>query len=515
MKDAMDSIGVEELKILVEINSRINSSCTDLDTLLVYILEAAMRLVQCEASSLLLVNADGMLSFVVALGPKGAEAKNIPIDKNSIAGWVASHKEPLILKDVSSDARFSDHVQRKTGYISHTMIAVPLCVKDECIGVIELINKAGGRYFDSSDLQILNMFCDLAGIAYKNAENYQSAKNRISILQHSLSANGEFHTFIAKSPVILDLLKMIDEIAKTNLSVIITGESGVGKELFAEQIHKKSDRAGKPFVRVNCAALAPSLLESELFGHVKGAFTDAKTDHKGYFETADRGTIFLDEIGEMPLELQAKLLRVIQSKEFQKVGSSKTISVDVRIVAATNRDLEAMMHEKKFRSDLYFRLSGVPIKVPPLRERKEDIPALAEFFLAKFSHETKKNFTGFSPSAMAALHSYYWPGNIREFENTIERACVLGRPPLIHALDLRINNTVESTGNDIIGNIVSECVSTSDEDRSLKGAMNRFKRAYVLKVLEDTSWNKTKAGQVLGVQRTYVSRLLNELAIER
>ena len=289
----------------------------------------------------------------------------------------------------------------------------------------------------------------------------------------------------------------------------------MGKELFAEQIHKKSDRAGKPFIRVNCAALAPSLLESELFGHVKGAFTDAKTDHKGYFETADSGTIFLDEIGEMPLELQAKLLRVIQSKEFQKVGSSKTISVDVRVVAATNRDLEAMMREKKFRSDLYFRLSGVPIKVPPLRERKEDIPVLADFFLEKFSRETKKNFTGFSPSAMDALHSYYWPGNIRELENSIERACVLGKPPLIHALDLRINNVVESADNNIVENIVSECISATDCDRSLKGAMNRFKRAYVLKVLEDTSWNKTKAGQVLGIQRTYVSRLLNELAIYR
>lgn len=509
----MNSIGLEELKTLIEINSRINSKYADLDALLAYILEAAMRLVQCESSSLLLVNEDSTLRFVVALGPKGAEAKDVPVDKNSIAGWVASHREPLILKDVVNDPRFSDHVQHKTGYISHTMIAVPLNVRDECIGVIELINKAGGNYFNSDDLQILNIFCDQAGIAYKNAENYQSAQNRISVLQNTLSSGGEYHAFIAKSPVILDLLKMIDEVAKTNLSVVITGESGVGKELFAEQIHKRSDRSNKPFVRVNCAALAPSLLESELFGHVKGAFTDAKLDHKGYFETADGGTIFLDEIGEMPLELQAKLLRVIQSKEFQKVGSSKTISVDVRIVAATNRDLEAMMHEKKFRDDLYFRLSGVPIKVPPLRERKEDIPVLADFFLKKFSNETKKNFNGFSQSAMDALYSYYWPGNIRELENSIERACVLGTPPLINALDLRINNAIQSADNDTAENIVAECISNRDGERSLKEAINRFKRAYVLKILEETSWNKTKASQILGIQRTYVSRLLNELQI--
>ncbi|HAH61801.1 MAG TPA: Fis family transcriptional regulator [Treponema sp.] len=510
----MDSIGLDELKTLIEINSRINSDYTDIDALLIYILKSAMRLVQCESSSLLLANkGDENLRFAVALGPKGDEAKNIPVGKNSIAGWVAANKHPLILNDVSGDSRFSDQVQNKTGYVSKTMIAVPLCVRNTCIGVIELINKAGGRNFNEHDLEILDMLCNQAAIAYENAASYQSAREKISVLQNNLSVSSEYHPFIAKSPAVLDLIKMIDEIAKTNLSVIITGESGVGKELFAEQIHLKSDRAKKPFIRVNCAALAPTLLESELFGHVKGAFTDAKTEHKGYFETADGGTIFLDEIGEMPLELQAKLLRVIQSKTFQKVGSSGTISVDVRIVAATNRDLEQMMNAQKFRSDLYFRLSGVPINVPPLRERKEDIPALAEFFMKKFSVETKKNFTGFSQPAMDALCSYYWPGNIRELENSVERACVLGRPPLINADDLRINTAATPSAGDVVNDMAAECVGDTGSDRSLKEAMNRFKRAYVLRILEETSWNKTKAGKILGIQRTYVSRLLNELHI--
>ena len=507
----MTSIGLDELNTLIEINNRINSNYADLDALLAYILEAAMRLVHCESSSLLLVNADGTLRFVIALGPKGAEAKDIPVDKSSIAGWVSSHKQPLILRDVVRDPRFSDHVQHKTGYVSKTMIAVPLCVGDECIGVIELINKAGGKYFDDDDLEILNMLCNQAGIAYKNAAKYQSAQNKISALQNTISSGGDYHPFIAKSPVISDLLKMIDGIAKTNISIIITGESGVGKELVAEQIHRKSDRSGKPFVRVNCAALSPSLLESELFGHVKGAFTDAKADHKGYFEAADGGTIFLDEIGEMPLELQAKLLRVIQSKQFQKVGSSQTVSVDVRVVAATNRDLEAMMSEQKFRSDLYFRLSGIPLKVPPLRERKEDIAALADFFLQKFSGETKKNFTGFSRSAMDALYSYYWPGNIRELENSIERACVLGTPPLINAFDLRIGYEERGSGKNEIECMAEEYASDASGDRSLKEAVNKFKNAYVRKILEETAWNKTKAGKILGIQRTYVSRLLNDL----
>ena len=315
-----------------------------------------------------------------------------------------------------------------------------------------------------------------------------------------------FHTFISKSPVFEDLLDVVDQIARTNSSVLILGESGVGKELFAEQLHLKSPRAKKPFIRVNCAALSPLLLESELFGHVKGAFTDAITNRKGRFEMADGGTIFLDEIGELPLDLQVKLLRVIQSKNFERVGSSDTISVDVRIVAATNRDIEQMVHDGTFRSDLYYRLNVLPLYVPPLRQRKEDIEPLAMYFLRRFSIETKKHFTGFSSSALEVLYSYYWPGNVRELENTIERACVLGVPPTITDTDLRLNTKkpIEET-----------CVSFLDneDDKTLKTAINRFKKSYVTRILEQTSWNQTEAAKILGIQRTYVSRLMNELEI--
>jgi transcriptional regulator with GAF, ATPase, and Fis domain len=513
----MDAIAsLDELKTLIEINSRINSNISDIDALLNYILKSAMRLVQCESSSLLLIDKNNdTMRFAVALGPKGDDAKNIPVDRNSIAGWVAEHKIPQIVNDVPGDSRFSDQVQNKTGYISKTMIAVPLCVKEESIGAIELINKAGGRYFNEHDQEILTMLCNQAGIAYENAANYQSAREKISVLQSNLSGGGDYHTFIAKSPVTYDLLRQIENVAKQRTSVLLTGESGVGKELFAEQIHLKSDRASKPFIRVNCAAIAPSLVESELFGHVKGAFTDATAAQKGYFENADGGTIFLDEIGEMPLEIQPKLLRVIQEGTLQKVGSSETTKVDVRIIAATNRDLEKMKAEHKFRDDLYWRF-GFPMNIPPLRERKEDIPSLADFFLKKFSEETKKNFTGFSKPAIEALCSYYWPGNIRELENSIERACVLGKPPLINVCDLRINT--ESAGDnqkadDVVDNIAKECAADEGGDRSLKNAMNRFKKAYVMRILEETSWNQTKTGKILGIQRTYVSRLLNELHI--
>ena len=375
-----------------------------------------------------------------------------------------------------------------------------------------MLNKKNGQNFTRSDLEILNLLSAQASVAYQNADQFRSAQNEISVLQNSITSGFNYHTFVVQSPVMLDLVNVLEEVAKTNSSVLILGESGVGKELFAEQLHLKSTRSDKPFVRVNCAALSPLLLESELFGHVKGAFTNAVSDRAGRFEAADGGTIFLDEIGELPFDLQVKLLRVIQSKSFEKVGSSETLSVDVRIIAATNRDLEAMVQEGIFRRDLYYRLNVLPLYVPPLRSRKEDIEPLSRLFLRKFSGETKKNFTGFSEDAIKVLYSYYWPGNIRELENTIERACVLGKPPLIRAEDFRLQIGSVSSSKEVCDTDIYDTGSMS-EDRSLKAAVNRFKKAYITRILDEVSWNQTKACKILDVQRTYVSRLLNELHI--
>lgn len=511
----IDFITSDKLKALIEINGKINSSYSDVNALMVYILEAAMRLVECESSSLLTINKeDGSLSFAVALGPKGAEAKNIPVDKQSIAGWVAEHKEPVIIENVAEDPRFYTLVQQKTGYISHTMLAVPMCIDNNVLGVIELLNKSDGRKFDDSDLQLLLLLSSQAAVAYNNAASFKNVKEEIQNLQNTITGTNEYHSFIAKSASTTDLIHIVDEIAKTTTSVLITGESGVGKELFAEQIHIKSPRCNKPFVRVNCAALAPSLLESELFGHVKGAFTDASTDREGRFELANGGTIFLDEIGELPIELQAKLLRVLQERTFERVGSSETISVDVRIIAATNKDLEQMVQDGKFRNDLYYRLNVVPLRIPPLRNRKEDIEPLATFFLNKFSSETKKKFEGFSEAALTYLQNYEWPGNIRELENTIERACVFGNIPLIQPADLGLKIkeiSGENAQSDRFSDEISDIIDAND--LSLKTAVNTFKKNYVKKILEMTKNNQTKAASVLDIQRTYLARLLNELGI--
>ena len=310
-----------------------------------------------------------------------------------------------------------------------------------------------------------------------------------------------YKTLIAKSPAILEQIEIVERVAKTDSSVLLLGESGVGKEVFAEQIHQKSRRSAFPFIKVNCAALPEGLLESELFGHVKGAFTNAVSNRQGRFEMADSGTILLDEIGDLPLPLQAKILRVIQEKKFEKVGSDVTITVDVRILAATNKDIEELVQTGKFRSDLYYRLNVLPIFIPPLRRRPQDIPELARFFLDNYMKDAQKQFEGFTEDALQVMLSYSWPGNVRELQNCIERACVIGRNKLIGREDLFIK---QGDSPDIRGRIT---------DRNLKTAVNVFKANFIRKVLEENNWNQTEAARVLAIQRTYLSKLIRELKI--
>ena len=507
-------MSVERLKSLIEINTRINKNYGDQSALLVSILESAKALVNCEAGSLLLVNReDESLYFYVALGPKVEFLNRVKVDKKSIAGWVCENKKSQIINDVNGDPRFNSDVQTKTGYFTRNMIAFPMMLDGECIGVIELLNKEGGDGFTERDLEILELMGTQAAVAYRNSTSFKSKQDQIQILQNTVDAGDGYHSFVAQSNVIKDIFQVVKNVARTNSSVLIIGESGVGKELFAEQVHLNSPRHKEPFVRLSCAALSPSLLESELFGHVKGAFTDAVSDQKGRFEMADKGTLFLDEIGELPLALQAKLLRVIQERKFERVGSSETISVDVRIIAATNRNLEKMVEEGTFRGDLYYRLNVFPLNIPPLRERAEDILPLSELFLLKFSKETKKQFLGFSPEAQKSLLHYCWPGNVRELENIVERACILGQGPLIQVKDLHLPYTEEAQPKEENTELVTDAVSSAD--KTLKTAVDSFKKEYIKRILIENGWNQTKAAKVLDVQRTYLTRLLKELDIRK
>ena len=498
MFDVIDPV---KFGTLIEISALINSNYGDATSLLTQILESATRLTEGEASSLMLMDRQsGKLRFEIALGPKGREIKQFLLNPGEgIAGWVAMHGRSLIVNDVDTDSRFYADISKSIGYPTFSILAVPMRVRDETVGVIEIVNKKQKKYFTQEDLSWLEVFSVQAGLAIENARYLERAQDEIHYLREKVQSDRGWHSLIAHSPLIIEKLELIDRVAKTDSSVLILGESGVGKELFAEQVHLRSGRAGAAFVRVNCAALPEGLLESELFGHVKGAFTDAVQNRKGRFELAHGGTIFLDEVGDLPLKLQAKLLRVLQQKSFERVGSSESVTVDVRIVAATNRDIEALVEKGEFRSDLYYRLNVLPIHVPPLRQRKEDIPALAESFLKKFSREMNKRFAGFTEAAVELMLSYSWPGNVRELENAVERAVVIAKGSRVGPQDLLLGAGSADT----------------DEYRgkSLKEALLIFKRHFIRKALEDNRWNQTETAKVLDIQRTYLSRLIKELDI--
>jgi Nif-specific regulatory protein len=498
----LSTVDPRKFNTLIEINTLINSNYEDVRVLLTRILDSAVRLCEGEAASLLLLNREtGELYFELALGLKGAEVLRFTLKKGEgIAGWVAAHNKSLVVNDVESDKRHRRDIPRQIGYAARTMLAVPLRIKDECIGVIELLNKQGGRPFTEEDLEWLEIFSNQAALALINARSIEQARTEIEILRDRLKTGEGYHTLVAKSPVILEKLEIVDRVARTDSSVLILGESGVGKEIFAEQIHLRSRRSKAPFIRVNCAAIPEGLLESELFGHVKGAFTGAVTGRRGRFELADTGTIFLDEIGDMPLALQAKLLRVIQEKTFEKVGSDQSVTVDARILAATNRDIEELVNRGEFRGDLYYRLNVLPLYIPPLRQRPEDIAELARFFLKKGMKSAKKFYEGFSGGAMDAMLSYAWPGNIRELENCVERACVIARGKRIEEADLLLKTSSSPEG-------------AGEGSRDLKTALNTFKAHFIRKVLEENNWNQTGAAKVLDIQRTYLSRLIKELEI--
>jgi Nif-specific regulatory protein len=495
----LSTIDVKKFNTLIEINNLINSDYSDITMILTQILDSAARLCEGEGATLLFRNREtGELYFEIALG-MGTEIKKYTLKAGEgIAGWVAEYNKSLIVNDVQKDKRYLVEIFKQIGYSCKTMMAVPLRVKDECIGVIELINKQNDKFFTQDELEWLEIFSNQAGIAFQNA---RSAAREERLLPDELYTEEGYHTVIAKSPVILEKLELIDRIAKTDSSVLILGESGAGKEIFAEQIHLRSLRSREPFIRVNCAALPEGLLESELFGHIKGAFTHAMGNRRGRFEMADGGTIFLDEIGDLPLSLQAKLLRVIQEKTFEKVGSDISQRVNVRILAATNKDIDMLVEKGEFRSDLYYRLNVLPLYIPPLRQRPEDIPELAAFFLKKCARKINKQFDGFSNDAMEAMLSYSWPGNIRELENCIERACVIGKTRWIQKDVLFLKNEAPSSEYEAEGN------------RDLKRAINIFKAHFIRKTLEENHGNQTETAKVLDIQRTYLSRLIKELHI--
>ncbi|MDR2516533.1 MAG: sigma 54-interacting transcriptional regulator [Spirochaetaceae bacterium] len=502
----LSTIDTKKFNLLIETISLVNSHHEDARSLLNRILGAVLEALDGEAAYLFLISGNGReLHAEAAAGAADAasDAKRAVKIGEGIPGWAAAHNKPLLVNDVENDRR----EKRKTasfhgGREIKTMLAVPLRFRDRCAGVITVLNRNGGKLFTQDDLEWLEIFADQAALAVQSAEGLAPDGERAVYHENRRPEKTDFHTFVAKSQVMRELAEVADRYAKTDASVLIRGESGVGKEIFAEQIHARSGRRDGPFIRVNCAAIPDGLLESELFGHVKGAFTNAVGERRGRFEMAGGGTIFLDEIGDMPSALQAKLLRVLQQKTFEKVGSDETITVDVRIIAATNRDIERLVEEGGFRSDLYYRLNVLPLYVPPLRERADDIPELASFFLKNMIKKTGKKIEGFSEAAMEALIAARWTGNVRELQNTVERAAVMSGAGLLGPEDL-------------FPALYTEKTFGGGGERNLKEAINAFKARYIQNVLEENNGNQTEAARALDIQRTYLSRLIKELGIAR
>jgi transcriptional regulator with GAF, ATPase, and Fis domain len=374
------------------------------------------------------------------------------------------------------------------------LLAAPIVTFDRVLGAVYLESTGPANAISERHLVLLAAICGMAGVALDNARHLErleeeSRRSRAEIdLQHNM---------VGSSPIMRHLYQHIVRVAHTDATVLIIGESGTGKELAARAIHRNSTRAEKPFVAINCAAIPEALLESELFGHEKGAFTGAIAQKRGRFELTEGGTLLLDEIGELPLALQAKLLRVLQEREFERVGGTRPVKVDFRLIASTNRNLESAVKAGAFRQDLYYRLNVVPIRIPPLRERREDIPLLAQYF-ARRHPKTAARATEFLPEALAMLMAHDWPGNVRELENAVERAIVLGEGGAIRADDLP-EFILDAPHSNRAGSA-----------RYHEGIRER-KKELILEAIEQAGGNLTAAARQLGVHPNYLHRLLRTL----
>lgn len=414
----------------------------------------------------------------------------------TIVQRVLRERAGLMVNDVQTDSSVSG-VQTLAQAKVRSLLCVPILEMGMPTGIIYLDRREGGQIFDPQHLQFMTGVANLAGLALENVRHWERLQEENQRLRTEINLN---HDMVGTSPRIREILSIVKRVAPTTSTVLIQGESGTGKELVARAIHGNSPRAECPFVAINCAALTESLLESELFGYERGAFTGALGQRKGKIEAAEGGTLFLDEISELALGLQAKLLRVLQEREFERVGGTRPIKVDVRVIAATNKSLAEAAQAGSFRSDLFYRLNVVTITTPPLRDRREDIPALAESFLRKFSKKCNVRKKSICSEAQSLLSRYDWPGNVRELENAIERAVVLGA-------------TEDVLPEDLPDSIL-ETSSPSANVTKYLGSLKENKKQLVLQALEQANGYYVDAAKILGLHPNSLLRLIRNLGLK-
>jgi formate hydrogenlyase transcriptional activator len=430
--------------------------------------------------------------------------------QEALAGRVMNSRQPLILNDLENGPAESAAADRLKTEGMKSACFLPLITQDRVLGTLNLVSRQKGA-FDQQHVDLLQQVANHVSIALDNALTYRKAaelKERLAeeklYLEEEIRTEYHFEEIIGESPALKRILRQVESVGPTNATVLILGETGTGKELIARAIHDLSPRRNRTFVKLNCAAIPTGLLESELFGHEKGAFTGAIMQKIGRLELAHEGTLFLDEVGDIPLELQPKLLRALQEKEFERLGSTRTIPVDVRLLAATNRDLTRMVADREFRSDLYYRLRVFPITVPPLRERAEDIPILVHYFAQKHAERMHRRIEIIPPEAMEALIRWRWPGNVRELENIIERAVILSPGPVLR-IPLAELAPVEGDED-------------SSGDRNSSGTLENTEREHILRILRETRGiigGPKGAAARLGLKRTTLNSKMRKLGITR
>jgi Nif-specific regulatory protein len=490
----------EALTALAEASAAINSSL-ELQAVLNQIARSAAVVMRAEAASVLSYDLRRhKLVFSAAAGSHAKELFGKEFDAElGIAGLVLKTGEPVNVDDVAHHPAFYKGIDDQTHFTTRGLLAAPMVFQSETIGVVEVINRLDGRAFDRNDLELLRTFANLAAAGARNALAHEKLKRENLALRGSVLAGVQI---IGRSRAVKQMLELADRVAPTNATVLLLGETGTGKELLAKFIHNASPRAGNAFVAVNCAALPETLLESELFGHEKGAFTGAISQHIGRFELADHGTLFLDEIGDISPSTQVKLLRLLQERSFTRVGGTRTIACDVRVIAATNRDLKRAIGEGRFREDLFYRLNVFPIHLPPLRERREDIPQLAEHLARTASYSLGLPVRTVASETQKVFSDYTWPGNIREMANVIERAVLMCDGTQLLPIHLP---------PEIVVGIDADELDEPPPGSSLWD----HEREMILKALQENYWNQSKAARALGISRDHLRYRVKKYNIVR
>jgi Nif-specific regulatory protein len=459
------------------------------------LLETVLETIPSERGAILLVKENSEEQLASYGIDKKLQAQQPIRISRSVANKVLREGAAILCVDRKDDESLRDAESLVAARVC-SLLCVPLVIRERVVGLIYLDTTNPALVFDEGHLQLLTAVGAIAAVAIENVQHLEWLQHENQRLKQEINLE---HNMIGESPRMREVFRFIERIAPSDATVLIRGESGTGKELVAHAIHKNSERSAKQFVAINCAVLSETLLESELFGHEKGAFTGAVAQKRGRLEVADGGTLLLDEVGELTPATQAKLLRVLQERQFERVGGTRTISVDVRIIAATNRNLEEAIKDGTFRQDLYYRLNVISLMLPPLRDRREDIPLLAYYFVAKFSKKCKRLVSGISPEARNCLLAYDWPGNVREMENAIERAVVLGNTDLLLPDDLP--------------EALWANTPSPQNPPSYHEAVNEMKKQFILRTLEQTGGNYTEAAKLLAIHPTNLHRLIRTLGL--